>query len=42
MVINYSILGVNDIKSHRFFASISLKNILNKKINPPFIPSIAN
>jgi serine/threonine protein kinase len=30
--------GVSDIKDHRFFQSLSYANLLDKKIDPPYIP----
>ena len=35
---NYS--GINDIKNHRFLATVSLANILSKKVSAPFIPEV--
>ena len=32
--------GLNDIKSHPFFASINWESILEKKIKPPFTPKL--
>lgn len=32
--------GVNDIKKHRYFASISLGNLLTKKISAPWKPPV--
>ena len=32
--------GVNDIKKHRFLNSINLGNLLAKKINAPFKPTV--
>ena len=32
--------GLNDIKSHPFFASINWDSILSKKIKPPFTPKL--
>ncbi len=34
--------GLNDIKSHPFFAEIDWDNLLAKKIKPPFIPKLKN
>ena len=34
--------GLNNIKSHPFFASINWDSILTKKIKPPFIPKLRN
>lgn len=33
--------GVSDIKDHRFFASLSWSNLLEKKIDPSYIPKIS-
>lgn len=33
-------VGINDIKNHRFLASTSFSNLMNKKIVPPFKPNI--
>ena len=32
--------GLQDIKSHPFFASINWESILEKKIKPPFTPKL--
>lgn len=32
--------GVADIKDHRFFASLSWSNLLEKKVDPPYVPKI--
>lgn len=34
------ILGVNDIKKHRFLNTINLGNLLAKKISPPYKPTV--
>ena len=34
--------GLNDIKSHPFFAEIDWDNLLAKKIKPPFVPKLKN
>ena len=33
-------IGISDIKNHRFLAPISFSNILAKKVNPPYVPTI--
>lgn len=37
---NLSNIGVNDIKNHRYLATISFTNIFNKKVAPPFMPVV--
>jgi len=32
--------GVKDIKTHRFFKSLSWEDLLAKKIKPPYIPPL--
>jgi hypothetical protein len=32
--------GVKDIKTHRFFKSLSYEDLLAKKIKPPYIPPL--
>ena len=32
--------GIEEILSNPWFAQISLKDVANKKINPPFIPNL--
>ena len=34
--------GLNNIKSHPFFAEIDWDSLLHKKIKPPFIPKLKN
>ena len=34
--------GLQDIKSHPFFATINWESIINKNIKPPFIPKLRN
>ena len=34
--------GLNDVKSHPFFAAIDWDSILAKKIKPPFLPKLKN
>lgn len=34
--------GVNDIKNHRFMATVSFNNIFNKKTPAPFVPKVKN
>ena len=34
--------GLNDIKSHPFYAEIDWDNLLAKKIKPPFVPKLKN
>lgn len=33
--------GVNDIKTHRFFQSIDWNDLLNKKLETPYVPTLA-
>lgn len=33
-------LGVNDIKNHRYLATVSFSNMLSKKITAPFLPVV--
>lgn len=32
--------GVNDIKTHRFFQSIDFNELLNKKLETPYVPTL--
>jgi hypothetical protein len=40
MVINNLILGVNDIKNHRWFNNFSWDELSRKKIKPMYIPTV--
>lgn len=33
--------GIEDIKRHEFFATIDWKNLVQKKVRPPFIPAVS-
>lgn len=33
--------GIEDIKRHEFFATIDWKNLVKKKVRPPFIPAVS-
>lgn len=33
--------GIEDIKSHEFFATIDWPNLMEKKVRPPFIPAVS-
>ena len=37
---HFCYIGINDIKNHRFLATVSFADILNKKVNAPFMPTV--
>jgi hypothetical protein len=32
--------GVNDVKKHRFFEGFNWDHLLNKKLDPPYVPQL--
>ena len=34
--------GVSDIKNHRFFKGLDWDNLVNLKINPPYVPKVSS
>jgi hypothetical protein len=40
MVKIYLILGVNDIKKHRWFNTFSWEDLTKKKIKPSYVPAV--